>query len=236
MNTQLNADQSAALLAGKIRRQEPFFFLRYGDGALECMSGAEGHTCDGEQYCPLLGLELLNTWRAVYRDRNTFVGDWLSASFDTKTIRARYEEQYRELIGDASPNWLHFEALLLMRQSPALLDFYRAVKLDPRRKLFMGPAGNAGAAKMLGAEFLETPMSNLFTYTAELAKELDREFDVLLFGAGMAGNIPAVRCWERYPERTYISIGSAMDPLFRGRTRMQQLLPNRARMFFRELL
>lgn len=237
MRTRLGADESAALLARKIRAQEPFLFLRYGDGAIECITGKRGSTCDGEGYSPALGAELLRLWNQAIRGRGVYLGDWLSASFDAQTKRTRYEREYSVLIGNAAPKWVHFEALLLMRESSELLDFYRAVKEDSRRKLFMGPAGNRDAAKMLGAEFLETPMRNLLTYTGALSDELiTRNFEVLLWGAGMAGTLPVVRCWEYFPERTYINLGSAMDPLFRGRTRQQQIAPERAREFFRELL
>ena len=67
-------------------------------------------------------------------------------------------------------------------------------------------------------------------------------FDVLLWAAGMAGTIPVVRLWEKFPSRTYINLGSAMDPLTRsatepkGYTRSGQLSHARAKEFFRELL
>ena len=174
----------------------------------------------------------------THADSLVYVGDWLSASFDATSIYARYEQHYAELIGDGKPTFLHFESLLLMRESQALLDFYRTVKADTRRKLYMGPAANAAAAKMLGAEHLVTPMTGLFDECPRLTHELfSRDFDVLLYGAGMAGNIPAICCWEEFPERTYVNLGSALDPLFMGRkTRMQQILPLKARIFFRSLL
>jgi hypothetical protein len=228
-------DKSAAVLTEKIRRRERFFYLRYGDGALECMNRVTGQTCDGETYSPELGGELRRAWEVAVRGREVYIGDWLSASFDPQTHWTRYDEFYLASLGNALPKMLHFEALLLMRTSTALVDFYRSVKEDSRRKLFMGPAGNAGAAAMLGAEFLETPMGDLRIHalTESLAA---RTFDVLLYGAGMAGNIPVVRCWERWPERTYVHLGSAMDPLFRGRTRSQQIAPEEARTLFKDLL
>lgn len=233
----LTADQSAAILAAKIRAQEPFFFVRYGDGALECMAGRKGSTCDHEQYSPELGAELVSCWRALMkRPELVYVGDWQSASFEKHDQGSRYAEQYEAMFEGAELTRLHFEALLLMRESAELVDFYRAVKEDPRRKLFMGPSWNAGAAKMLGAGHLITPMtSDLLAYfrTARISLS-DLKFDILLYGAGMAGNIPAIRCWEKYPDRTYVNLGSAMDPLFHGQTRRQQLDMAAATKLFRE--
>lgn len=236
MNTLLNADESAALLTQKLRLKEPFFFVRYGDGAMECIQGKAGHTCDGEHYSHDLGAELLRSWSAALKGPHVYFGDWLSARFERSTEKTRYEDFYRDLTGDFKLDWLHFEALLLMRESKPLIDFYRAVKADPRKKLFMGPRGNAGASEMLGADFLETSMTHLFMQAGKLTEQLlSRDFEVLLYGAGMAGNIPVTRCWERYPERTYVHLGSALDPLFRGKTRWQQLKPERARALFVDL-
>lgn len=238
-NTKLDADQSAALLAGKIREREPFFFIRYGDGALECIYDVVGRTCDGEIYSKALGDALLDSWISLVTGSRggVYVGDWFSASFDTKTERTRYADRYAALIGEDAPQWLHFESLLLQRESSAVVDFYRAVKEDPRDKVFMGPLECARAAKMLGARHLITPMvANLHAHFEQGRPLADFEFDVLLYGAGLAGNVAAVRCWERHPERTYVHLGSALDPLVWRRSRQQQLAPARAKELFADLL
>ena len=233
----LTADQSAAFLAGKLRRQEPFFFLRYGDGAIECMTGKEGMTCDREQYSVDLGAKLMAAWRAIVGGPNVYIGDWRSASFDGVDDKSRYSDHYETLLAGHTPQFLHFEALLLMRESPSLLEFYRAVKQDRREKVFMGPRECAGAAKMMGARHIETPMRELHLWLPSLTLRLkSRPWDVLLYGAGMAGNLPAIEVWQEHPERTFINLGSAMDPLWRGRTRRQQISQQRAREFFKELL
>jgi hypothetical protein len=247
--TSLSADESAALLTRKLRRKEPFFFVRYGDGAIECIRRGKGQTCDGEKYSVELGRDLLACWQSLLGHSRVwiepsgipaavYVGDWLSATFEHVVAHTVYAEEYAELIGDAEPTgWLHFESLLLMRESAELLDFYRAVARDSRQKLFMGPAECWGAAKILHADHLVTPMRDLYGHVDHLASELmERKWDVLLYGAGMAGSIPAIRCREEHPERTYINVGSAFDPLFRGKTRRQQISTNRAKEFFRELL
>lgn len=243
--TSLTADQSASVLTSMLIAKEPFFFARFGDGFLECVSGKKGQTCDREQYSEELGGRLLIAWFALMAaatnpgaSPQVYIGDWLSASFDSSSEHARYAEQYSQLIGHAKPIFLHFEALLLMRESQDLVNFYRAVKRDPRKKLYMGPAENAGAANMLGCEHLVTPMSSLFGHVDRLTTDLIdiRDFDVLLYGAGMAGNIPVVRCWEAHPERTYINLGSALDPLGRGKSRWQQIAVDRAKRMFRELV
>jgi hypothetical protein len=232
------ADETAAMFARKIRRREQFVFLRYGDGALECINGlGRGKTCDGEKYSDILGVQLLYAWdRILTEGGNVYVGDWLSASFQAHD-KTQYAEEYMRLIGTHAPKFVHFEALLLMRESKELLDFYRAVRTDPRRKIFTGPAECEPAAELMGARFLQVPMTGLFEEVQHITEILmAQSFDVLLWGAGMASSIVVANLVEQHPERTYINIGSAMDPLFRGKTRARQLTQRQARELFADLL
>lgn len=237
MRSFLTADESAACLTDQIIRAIPFYYIRYGDGALECIAGRHGGTCDGEIYSDRLAVDLLLSWRLLMRQYGqlVFAGDWQSASHTSESTR--YAQEWEALADGHEPVWINFEALLLNRRSKPLLDLYRAVRKDTRAKLYMGPAGNAGAAKMLDAEHLVTPMGLDTDWADRTAEELSRrQFDVLLYGAGLRGNIPVIRCWEQHPERTYVHLGSALDPLFRGRSRSQQISPKQAREFFHELL
>lgn len=249
--TRLDADESVQHLMRLYHGRSPFFFVRYGDGALECLAqltvdGAKHaeRTCDGERYSRPLALDLDAAWKTLMVNqpwKPVIIGDWMSASFERDTEKTRYAEEYSELLASCDlqqqMNFVHFEALLLMRESRKLVDFYREVKKDSRRKLFMGPRENAAAATMLDADFLETPMQDLHAHVTRLTWELEAcEFDVLLYGCGLAGNIPAVRSWVKHPDRTYVNLGSAMDPLFRGPSRRRQLSQVKARTLFRELL
>ncbi len=235
------ADQSAEILTDHLKRRIPFFFIRYGDGALECIYGRDvkRQTCDGEVYSEDLAAALLDAWKRLTAGTSAvFAGDWQAASFGNGSGNNRELELWEALTAGVPFEWLHPEALLLMRESAALVDFYRAVKADRRRKVYMGPEKNAAAARFLGAFHLVTPMvPDLICKRAELLAGLDAfEPDVVLFGAGMAGNVVAVEQWGRRPEGTYISIGSALDPLFSEKSRAQQLSERILKRMFRGML
>jgi hypothetical protein len=234
-----DADQSAYILTGMLRARDPFYFIKLGDGAIECVNGYGRGTCDGERYSKELGVELERSWRALASHPNLCVGDWMTAAFDARTERTRYADEYGRLMAHAvSTRWLAFDALLLMRETDALLGFYRAVQDDPRPKLLMGPREWEPLAELLKCGFLGLPVvPNLFEHRTRIADLLrSRDFDVLLYGAGLAGHIPVIDCWKMFPRRTYVNIGSALDPAcMRGRTRSQQITPNRARAFLNRL-
>ncbi len=233
LRSTLSADDSALYMTSLLRGGRPFLFLRYGDGAIECIFGlGRGQTCDHEPYTQELGAALLEVWDSCVGAPNVYVGNWLSASFGNDRS-TEYASEYAQLLGKRDPHFLHFESLLLTRPSQALLEFYRGVKQDTRRKVYLGPAEHAQGARALGCRHVITPMSGLFAQVDRLTGQLaGMDFDVLLWAAGMAGSIPVIRSWQKHPERTYINLGSALDPLYRGRTRSGQLTQHQARQFF----
>lgn len=238
--TPYSADTSAIILAERVRLQVPTLFIRFGDGAVECILGNHNpktpYTCDGEYYTPELGSALAETIATLHmHPQSVMLGDWRTA--ESPGSKPRHIDAWETLL---TPNlWalLHFEALLLMRVSDALLKFYRQVRQDRRRKIFIGPADNAGAAKMMHADHLIVPDRDLFQHVKWIKSRLDYiDPQLVLWGAGMAGNIPVVEHWAEHPDRTYIALGSAMDPLFRGRSRSNQIRQDQAAKLFKELL
>ncbi len=228
-------DESVQILTKRLERNLPFFYLRYGDGALECMAGRTGGTCDGEQYSPELGKAVKDAWQLALKLPNLYLGDWRTAYFDHH-YTGLYPEQYSALLAESNRelNLLHFEALHL-RASPMLLDFYRAIKASSKRKLYMGPAANMGAADMLGADHLLTPMRGL-NIDAHTTALIGSHAEIVMFGAGMAGMVAAIRCADKFPDHTYIHIGAALDPLFRGPSRSRHMTTAQARALFLGLL
>ena len=240
MVTTPNADDSAATLTRDVESRTPFYFIKLGDGAIECVNGYGRGTCDGERYSNALADGLTGSLKALGACGRLYAGDWMTAAFDARTERTRYAAEYADLMSRVPQAVrLDFAALLLMRESDELLGFYRAVREDPRRKLLMGPAAWEPLARTLKCGFLGLPvMPNLFSIAPQVADELkSRDFDVLLYGAGLAGHVMVTDCWSVHRGRTYVNIGSALDPACsRGRTRSQQIAPNRARAFLERLL
>jgi hypothetical protein len=224
-----DADASAKILTNALKSRDPFWFIKLGDAAVECVYGYGKGTCDGELYTAGLAEQLMSAWVCLRDDcRRLYVGDWRTASFSGPDDKSRYAEEYAALTLHRGHRgaMLHFECLLLMRDTPELLGFYRAVHDDPRRKLLMGPSAWHECADLLRCEFLALPiMPNLIDIAPWIASELERrDFDVMLYGAGMAGHVAVIDCWRTHPGRTYINLGSALDPAtVRGRTRRQQM-------------
>lgn len=226
----MTPDQGAETLTAYLRNKIPFFFARIGDGAIECLDGRKGQTCDGERYSPELAVELRKAIEAL-KGGGAIFGDWRTAVAGSEP---KYVPEWLELIG-ADRELLNYESLLLMRQSEALVNFYRAVKEDTRRKVNVG-RGALETCKLLGcSRGINTPMT-LGEDSAWLLPAIETMHpEVILFGAGMAGLIAVVKYWQAHPGVTCIHLGSALDPLFR-QSRQRQLSTKAAREMFKGLL
>lgn len=237
------ANESIKVLTERLRKRLPFFFFKYGDGALECIYHQDRHhTCDHELYTPELAQALLQAWNVSVDKPNVYVGDWATASFSEEDAYTLYEAEWRRLVDGRKVNWLHFECTLPMPYRPEepLLAFYQALHDYPGSKVMIGPESMLRAASTylhchrgVGIPMAED-LLHILPYVEDKVRELG-PFDVLLYAAGMAGNVLVTKLWQERPERTYISLGSSLDPLCRGKTRGQQYTPRQAKMFFARL-
>lgn len=229
-----NPDASCAILTQALRDRPPFFFVRIGDGAIECITNPEkGHTCDGEKYSKDLGEAVFESIVALGDSDQVLWGDWQTAVAGSVP---NHIAAWKRVIRPVRKQMLNYEALLLMRRSHELLDFYRTLARDPRKVVYVGRNAEP-AARMLHAHFIETPMGMTLDSSDFLAMELDRANpDVVLFGAGMAGLVRVVDYWLGHPNVTCIHLGSALDPLAGKPTRSRQLSTADARDFLKELL
>ncbi len=234
-----SADSSAVYLSDLVRNKQHFFFVRIGDGAIECIGKKSGATCDGEPYSPVLASSIAYAIQQLKMGDHgqVFWGDWRTAVAGSAP---KLVDEWAQLIEPAKRATLDYETLLLMRKSDELLRFYRAVREDPRRKLYIGTHAHRGAGRLLRADMFPLPMDGgVFAHRDVIWHYLDHHRpEVILFGAGMGGLIPIVRYWyEHQRSTTCIHLGSALDPLFCNRaTRSRQLPAAAAREFFKELL
>lgn len=259
----LGLEESTSFLTNKLKNKEPFVFVKFGDGDLYWMAQNPVAIAGGETYRPGIDEELRKAADTLRRLPYVYFGDQLTCasgpyleSEQTVFIKQSLEKngipfQLEEFAGEhvsmqtivPDERWLHFECLLLHRKSAELLEFYRAVKLDGRLKAFIGNWKLTASGIMLNAN------SSLHSVVHENNAHAEKHriaslvrfyteayWDILLLSAGRASKLIAAALAPQFPNRTIIELGSALDPLFIGRTRGEQLDPEVAREFFKDLL
>lgn len=224
------SNDGARIIARRIRERRPTFYVRIGDGAVECILGRSRapHTCDRELYTPELGKQLKHAIELLKSGGNDVLwGDWRHANGGSHPT---YVEEWWNLIDGEHRLLVDYEALLLMREDDdALVEAYSEIRWSyPGRKLYIGRDAPQ-AAQMLDCRFIHMQMVPEIDI-GKLQELIGRhDPDMVLFGAGMGGLVAVVNYWAQHRDVTCIHLGSALDPLYHPLTRAGQLSQAKAR-------
>jgi hypothetical protein len=190
------------LFCNKIKNKEPFAFSRWGDGEWLNVAQTEGKNCDGNIYYPDLGealkqivLEKQSYYLGKQNCDNLFTQ---AGSFNQDWIPA---EVFHRASGKDSLQLL-FDALMEIR-----VVYIGNIDLKPL------PFIN---------EFIEIPPNNVWLIRDSVEEQIVKtmtEPTVYLFSAGMATNVFIHNLWSKFPEHSYIDVGSVFDPYVGKRTR-----------------
>lgn len=232
----LSADTSALLLTAHLRERSPFTFVRYGDGDLYCYFdkppyGTGTPDVNGESATFDLNARLREATREFGRlPIRLFVGDFAARSAGTLGMTNEWA-QVLDVLGHVS--LLDVEALLIHRLSPAVVDFYRAARLDPRPSVYLAPERLTGAADWLGADHIDSTATEAHRHIDDFARTLaDGPWEIVYVSAGRSTKPIIAEAAKERPSMTYIDLGSALEPLFIGRTRSGQIESADARRYF----
>lgn len=178
-----------------IKKNINFTVTKRGDGELNCMNGVVGKNCDGHDYSKELGERLKESFEFL-KDKADVL-EWTD------------QKNYNVLLHRKDNNL------------EKLSEFYKAIKVSPRRKIFVGPKRLEKVCDFLGAEFVEVPAVNAFEYIkgSDLRPE---DNDIFIFSCGMPAKYLIAKTIKQNPNITCIDAGSAFDPIFFGRTRTEQ--------------
>ena len=214
----------------KIERNENFSFVKLGDGEQLAMQGAEGANCDGHPYSPELAVDLKRAFRYFGTRNDVVITKW-KFGLD------------QELVKELGVNPIGDHDLFLHRVNeitPSHFNFYRAVKLSQRKKIFVGPARLRGVIDFLNIdEFIEVPEVNAYATVGGLSWALNSQITrnaIFLFSAGMPAKIMIANLLRSGTPITCIDLGSALDPLFVGQTRTNQLSREFLQEYYKALL
>lgn len=236
-------DFGAVLLADWIRDREPFTMTRFGDGDIQFMFNLrDGRTADGEINSPVLSAELCRSWCTLASHPRSIVGDFLSCGDFGANNEQLHRKEWDQMIHLAKPRrFVHIEAALLTRTSPALYYLYETIRKDTRRKLLVGPQRLFTACELLDADFHEIPLGHRWYDWEREVKDhiykLQRHAaEVIFFSAGRSSKVMMAHLLTHNPDRVYFDLGSALDPYCVGRTRGVQVGIAEAKLFFQPIV
>ena len=197
----------------KIRDREPFAFSRFGDGEFACMTGVNGANCDGHGYYPELGKRL----KAVLQDNPSY-----------------YVGVQPKLMKDSGPdfvNWLRVNGIYrawvnadILHDASIAGRFIKefVYELSECDTCFVVPASYSGF-ELPFCDAVYVPEKNCWlAYEHVKSQVLDMIADgdsTFCFSAGMMSKVMIHELWQMFPDRTYIDLGSVLDPYLGLNTR-----------------
>lgn len=194
-----------------ITNRKPFSLLRYGDGEWNCMLGLKGANCDGHQYFPEMGQDLITSLQHNY---NAYYG-WLTVSHHAGM------EAILDLIGKNNilVRWVNGDVFLEASCAGKMWPFIRIIR--KRRVVYVGPRhllGLRDKGVFSPMRFIEVPLINCYLDRARIMKEVIRAAkmdnpDIILFSAGMPTKVMIDQLYPQIGGKiTMIDMGSVFDP------------------------
>ena len=219
----------------KLKNNENFSFIKFGDGELLCMLGAKGENCDFHPYSEKLSKLLQNAFAKLFKHPNVFLADWKDNLIDVR-------DQYINLYG-LKPKFADYDCFLTVNdnlKNDNLLNFYSELKKTKRKKIFVGPEKLLNLNEMLNLdEFVNVPIVNAFSKYEEIKKIVTKNVDdnnLYIFCCSMMSCVLCNDLVEKNNNITMLDIGSGFDPIFSEKTRPKQPTMEECHKYFRSII
>jgi hypothetical protein len=230
MNPELVKSQRAEFLKEitfKLIDHEPFLVVKFNDGEWNAMVGKSGTNCDNHTYSIDLKVDLLEAYKNL--KEVAYISDYI-VNFCAFPTHAELANK----IGYPQKHFINFALLhdlpyagQVESLTPELYDFFEALRVDTRHKIFVGPKRIAsGVNEFLDVDlFLAVPLLNAYDKvheTLELLLEHSKEDSVVMMSCGFMSCILSHYLHTSRPDVTIIDLGSSIDPVVFGKTRKSQ--------------
>ncbi len=209
-------------LCNKINNRDNFVLVKFGDGEFRNMisTNEEEYNCDGNNYYPELGTDLIKAY--IYflstdtTTTTTYINRWHSHVY---TI-----QQLLDSIYGKNAKFVYYD--LIVHKLPFdndIVFFFKLIKNSKREKIYISNRDNikhiCPVLKIDAA--IEIPSVNSYKYKNEIFASV-KEFmttkkdAIVLVSGGMFSKILIADCMNNNPQNTYIDLGSTFDGIYRA--------------------
>jgi len=211
-----------SLLRDKLQHNIPFAFTKFGDGEIICilkMFNEGDKNCDYQSYSKKLTDKLIDSLKYYSRKENIFIGEWNYGDV--------YESRFKEFIlqNEIKLNNVPYATLLHIEGADLveLKSFYSVLKTI-NNKVYVCPDKLNIATELLNCDLMNVKERDAFS-EYELIKEklINSNYDFYLYSCGLMSKVLIADILKQKPNTTHIDIGSGMDNLFVGFTRLNQI-------------
>lgn len=198
-----------------------FTIVKFGDGELRNMTSnnEREHNCDGNFYFSELGTSLIESYIYFLKHGVSYICKWHSHEYE---IQNKMEQDHLEFF-NPDRKFLYYDILIHKLPIPIeQLQFFKIIKHINRPKVYftneellkvISPVLNVNYA-------ISVPQNNTYLVKNELYNAIDNfmsslktENMIIMFSVGMFAKVIIAHMSEKYPNNTYLDIGSSFDGL-----------------------
>lgn len=181
----------------KVKKNEPFTFLRYGNGEFDCIfqDTRRKRNKNGCHYYKKLGYSLKEI---ISKPIPYYIG--------LQNLALKQRPKLKEYF---KQNWVSAD---IIHHASIDLKFKPFLELLKQKNTFL--ISNK-SLKKIGIPMYEIPVKDLWlTYSKHKTKIIEKikSFDIICVCAGLAGKLLINELYYLYPEKTIIDLGSVLDP------------------------
>lgn len=192
-----NTNITFEILFEKLKNNEPFTFLRFGNGEFDCIFQDTGrtHNKNGCHYHRKLGQALR---KLIEQPLPYYIG--------LQSLALKQRPKLKEYFPQ---NWCQGD---LLHYASIHLKFKPFLELLKQRKTLL--IGNRTLRK-IGLDIHEIPAKNLWFVYSDYKRVIlaqAKNYDVICMCGGLAGKLLIHELYTLYPEKTIIDLGSVLDP------------------------
>lgn len=197
-------------LLQKLNNGENVIFTKFGDGEYACMTGSQGHNCDGDTYHSWLGDALKKALIGLSKKTNAFIGRWhYSHVYEYCNALAK---KHAVTIPFVSYHLIMHDDTAL--QFPYMHQFVEFLVNTKRKKIIMANSMNHRLKDLFRADvYIEIPCQSWSyeyeTWKQALEEHVEKDAIVLIAG-GLCSKVLINDITDRY-DVTCIDIGSSFD-------------------------
>ena len=197
-----------------LQERNPFGFARFNDGEMMAIDRVGSVVARGDQVVDQSLSDALNE-ALIYKQERYYVGIPCSLCYPHLATLAR------ELVGDHN-DYLTRAVITTNRNWKKFMDTFPST-MEGRRLIWVGGNDqNPEALKNLGLNVVKTalvPRRNSWKFYDKLYERLPEYFepgDVVGISLGPTARVLVRRWFEKYPDITFIDMGSNLDPVTRN--------------------
>ena len=207
----------------KIKNDERFIFVKYGDGEFYCMNNVCGTNCDNDVYCPELNNALVESFYnliKISKNENVYIGKYL----EYHTLRFYLALCYIQYKNTLSIPFVDYHICLThfdYNKNHNMFNIVKYIQKSKRYKIVISNINNLYHKHIFkGDIFIEVPKNSWFIngYYDSIYNKIkdvikEHPYALILISAGMGSKVIAANLFQEFKEISIIDIGSGFDLL-----------------------